>query len=248
MQPALGLYHEQQRPDRDDYIIINCENVWDSSDGSPAVCGPDWCSGYGCNFYKLDPSVADWSGPYDSLSLMHYSPYEFAKSSGPAIEARPGVPTPQPHEFPTILDANRVCELYADQCTGVCGNGILEPGEDCDDGNNFDGDGCSANCKTQRSCDVNTCEPWRADSCHITTSCTALGGATQNGQFNHMCACRHGYKASKDNDPSLQVRLPWAHQKNRVFVRAGFSCDVLCDDWQLGTESCKEVQEEPACY
>ena len=28
----------------------------------------------------------------------------------------------------------------------VCGNGILEDGEDCDDGNNVSGDGCSANC------------------------------------------------------------------------------------------------------
>ena len=27
-----------------------------------------------------------------------------------------------------------------------CGNGILDPGEQCDDGNNIDGDGCDANC------------------------------------------------------------------------------------------------------
>ncbi len=28
----------------------------------------------------------------------------------------------------------------------VCGNGSVEPGEDCDDGNTSDGDGCSADC------------------------------------------------------------------------------------------------------
>jgi cysteine-rich repeat protein len=28
----------------------------------------------------------------------------------------------------------------------VCGNGVMEPGEECDDGNQFDGDGCSAFC------------------------------------------------------------------------------------------------------
>src|SRR5262249_22199241 len=28
----------------------------------------------------------------------------------------------------------------------VCGNGLLEPGEQCDDGNTVDGDGCSAAC------------------------------------------------------------------------------------------------------
>lgn len=179
---------------------------------------------------------------------MHYSPYEFAKSSGPAIEARPGVPTPQPHAFPTALDAKRVCELYPDQCTGVCGNGIVEPGEDCDDGNNLDGDGCAANCKEQAPCGVDYCDPWTANSCHITTSCTALGGATHGGQFKHLCACRHGYKASSANDSSVQVRLPWSEQGGRVFVKAGVACDTLCDDWQLGKDGCKEVTEEAVCY
>jgi uncharacterized repeat protein (TIGR01451 family) len=33
-------------------------------------------------------------------------------------------------------------------CDGApeCGDGVLDPGEECDDGNNVDGDGCSANC------------------------------------------------------------------------------------------------------
>ncbi len=33
--------------------------------------------------------------------------------------------------------------------TSICGNGKLEPGEVCDDGGKKDGDGCSANCRTQ---------------------------------------------------------------------------------------------------
>jgi TonB family protein len=31
----------------------------------------------------------------------------------------------------------------------VCGNGSLEVGEQCDDGNTLDGDGCSASCRTE---------------------------------------------------------------------------------------------------
>ena len=31
----------------------------------------------------------------------------------------------------------------------VCGNGVLDPGEECDDGNNTDGDGCSAECQDE---------------------------------------------------------------------------------------------------
>ena len=32
------------------------------------------------------------------------------------------------------------------ECSGVCGNGVLTPGEQCDDGNQVDGDGCAADC------------------------------------------------------------------------------------------------------
>lgn len=32
---------------------------------------------------------------------------------------------------------------------GVCGNGNVDAGEECDDGNNFGGDGCAANCTTE---------------------------------------------------------------------------------------------------
>jgi MYXO-CTERM domain-containing protein len=31
----------------------------------------------------------------------------------------------------------------------VCGNGTLEDGESCDDGNTVDGDGCSSTCETE---------------------------------------------------------------------------------------------------
>jgi cysteine-rich repeat protein len=36
-------------------------------------------------------------------------------------------------------------------CEGqpFCGDGILDPGEECDDGNNEDGDGCSSSCEVE---------------------------------------------------------------------------------------------------
>ncbi|CAG9323067.1 unnamed protein product [Blepharisma stoltei] len=38
--------------------------------------------------------------------------------------------------------------------TTVCGNGIVENGEECDDGNTENGDGCSSRCKTESNGDV----------------------------------------------------------------------------------------------
>jgi fibro-slime domain-containing protein len=43
-------------------------------------------------------------------------------------------------------------------CTSMCGNGNTEPGEDCDDGNQSSGDGCSKDCKVEDGfrCDIQT--------------------------------------------------------------------------------------------
>jgi cysteine-rich repeat protein len=37
----------------------------------------------------------------------------------------------------------------AQRCTAICGNGIIEQSEQCDDGNTIGGDGCSSNCTNE---------------------------------------------------------------------------------------------------
>ncbi|MBI4135324.1 DUF4215 domain-containing protein [Candidatus Uhrbacteria bacterium] len=44
-----------------------------------------------------------------------------------------------------------------------CGNGIVDPGEDCDDGNNQDGDGCSSQCLNEGSNYAMQCGNGRLD-------------------------------------------------------------------------------------
>lgn len=48
-------------------------------------------------------------------------------------------------------------------CGGFCGDGTLDPGEECDDGNNVDGDGCSADCTVERGDDGCTPGFWKQD-------------------------------------------------------------------------------------
>jgi cysteine-rich repeat protein len=45
--------------------------------------------------------------------------------------------------------------LFAAGCgSSVCGNGVLESGEQCDDGNLIDGDGCSSTCRAEATIDT----------------------------------------------------------------------------------------------
>ncbi|CAL1283063.1 unnamed protein product [Larinioides sclopetarius] len=61
---AVGLYHEQQRSDRDTYITVNMGNV---------------LRGYESNFNKIPLSRELRYTSYDCDSIMHYGEYAFSK-------------------------------------------------------------------------------------------------------------------------------------------------------------------------
>lgn len=68
---AVGFMHEQNRPDRDDWVQINYENIR---------------SGAEDNFQKLSSYYATtFNIPYDYNSVMHYNAYSFSKSGEATI-------------------------------------------------------------------------------------------------------------------------------------------------------------------
>jgi hypothetical protein len=143
------------------------------------------------------------------------------------------------------------CEIIheCNDCS-VCGNGIVETGEECDDGPNGSAT-CSSTChyiQVTSDC-IDTCDPNpNFNECDITTSCIALEGGSAANEGKHYCACRHGFRAPMEVD---QMRLPWyspISQEGRVFVTPGQACNVLCNEWELGKDGCKEIEERPLCY
>ena len=65
---ALGMWHEQSRPDRDDYVHVIFNNIQE---------------GYRFAFQKRNSFHIDYHGEgYDYGSIMHYSLSAFSKSSG----------------------------------------------------------------------------------------------------------------------------------------------------------------------
>ncbi|XP_021377453.1 zinc metalloproteinase nas-13-like [Mizuhopecten yessoensis] len=72
---ALGLFHEQSRPDRDSFVKINSNNIR---------------SGMENNFQKFSRRTINSRGiPYDYMSIMHYSNRAFSKDGTYTIEPIP---------------------------------------------------------------------------------------------------------------------------------------------------------------
>ena len=67
---ALGFWHEQSRPDRDDHVIANWENIRDGKE---------------INFQKQSEKIDSLGAPYDYDSVMHYSSLDFSSNGAPTI-------------------------------------------------------------------------------------------------------------------------------------------------------------------
>jgi astacin len=67
---AIGLFHEHTRPDRENFISINWDNIVDNKE---------------FNFEVLTGGV-DLLGDYDYGSIMHYGEYFFSSNGSPTIE------------------------------------------------------------------------------------------------------------------------------------------------------------------
>jgi len=76
---ALGLWHEQSRPDRGQFITVNYANIRNT-------CGSDGISSCAYNF---DIRAAAMQGEYDFDSVMHYGPYAFSSNDQPTIVCLP---------------------------------------------------------------------------------------------------------------------------------------------------------------
>ncbi len=71
---ALGFAHEHQRPDRDDYVDINLDNIRPNRVGA----------------FNILNSIDSLEVPYDYNSVMHYGEYSFSKNDLPTIVPKNG--------------------------------------------------------------------------------------------------------------------------------------------------------------
>ncbi len=171
----------------------------------------------------------------------------------------------------TPLADNTPCNNNTGYCksgvcaTGVCGNSQVEPGEDCDDGNTVETDGCTSQCKF--SCtvagdcgDSNVCTQ---DTCDTTTHMCANPADT--GQNGNNCTvgsvsgkCDNGVCKSA-NCGNSTVDSGEQCDKGSANGTAGSGCTASCqyecnanadcsdNNVCTGTETCKTVTGGKAC-
>ena len=95
----------------------------------------------------------------------------------------------------TMDDVCVVAYRQGEAPAGVCGDGTVDAGEECDDGNNTGGDGCSANCTTE---DGNTIDPTETEPTEETGELKII----ENG-----CGCRTVGDDDSDTNAPLAALL-----------------------------------------
>ena len=94
---SLGISHTQTRPDRDQYIKINMENVQ-----------PDRQQWFKKRSFRGEEGL-----PYDLASVMHYESYAFTKNDKPTIEVLdPALKSLLSHKGLSEGDINLLKKLY----------------------------------------------------------------------------------------------------------------------------------------
>ncbi|XP_066027193.1 zinc metalloproteinase nas-14 [Pocillopora verrucosa] len=133
---ALGFYHEQSRPDRDNFVTINWQNIQ---------------NGLAYAFNKYPRSTIDSLGTqYDYRSVMHYESYAFSRNRRPTIVAKKQGVTLSNRNGPTEIDVKQMNLLY--KCSDVGGDGG-------GGGGGGDGGGGGVDCKDKNS----NCSHWKSE-------------------------------------------------------------------------------------
>ncbi|XP_052069030.1 uncharacterized protein LOC127708227 [Mytilus californianus] len=111
---TLGFWHEHTRPDRDQYIKVNYDNVM---------------QGHYYDYNKMDPTETGQNDKkYDYYSIMHYSTRTFAKDrQKPTFEPTQHVKMPDigQRKYLSDIDIKGIRQLYQCGTPKVCGKPVL---------------------------------------------------------------------------------------------------------------------------
>lgn len=186
---ALGRWHEQSRPDRDQFISVNTDNMKDGVSG---------------NFLKLSTNQVTTQGvPYDFGSIMHYSAYAFSRNGRPtivpkdrsislsALGQRDGLSTEDLEHINTLYCSDAPTSSWSNwgswsACSRTCNGGTRSRLRTCVGGSNCQGSNIQEEPCNRQSCPqvVPRWSQWGSWS-----GCSATCGG---GRQSRSRQCRNG--------------------------------------------------------
>ncbi|MFP6665302.1 MAG: DUF4215 domain-containing protein, partial [Deltaproteobacteria bacterium] len=111
-----------------------------------------------------------------------------------------------------------ICACAADQCSFNCGDGNLDTAEECDDGGNVDGDGCSALCALEGP----VCSNGETESDELTTE-TCDDGNTDDGD-GCSSRCQTEVAQSKDQQKCINTMNAFALKVAKLQGKESLAC------------------------
>jgi len=179
-------------------LAYNCPSGYVCQDGAckpaPAVCGdrvvqaPEECDGYG--MVRACTDAYGRPGMQECTGECKYSPCGVEARCGDNVidlgeecdgtELR-GLTCGELGFSYGVLSCFPNCVLDTSKCVRVaCGNGVLDQREQCDDGNNINGDGCDQYCMLETVRETDTCtflNAWHNNFCYY-DSTTNVGNCS----------------------------------------------------------------------
>jgi cysteine-rich repeat protein len=130
---------------------------WDFGDSTPAAAGYSVTHFYSAaDTYAVTLTVSDGLLSRSRTALVNVAPALTPTPTLTATGTSTPAATPTPTDTPMPTDTATATGTATDTPSptptvtpSLCGNGVHETAEECDDGNTEDGDGCSATCRLE---------------------------------------------------------------------------------------------------
>ena len=133
-------------------VTASTWQTWNTLDN--AAAGNWWFSGAPGNLVCPQADPCTWS------EVLAAFPDAGVRASIGVLQFKAGGPLPvglntSVDDFRINIPTQQSCDIFDYEYVAVCGDGIINGEETCDDGNDQDGDGCSANCAIEQA----VCDP-----------------------------------------------------------------------------------------
>jgi hypothetical protein len=238
---ALGIFHEQARPDRDNYININWENIQDGRDYN----------------FKTKMSTETLGNEYDYGSVMHYGKTFFSKNGKATIESKNGAAIGQRSgaDNQDIIDI-RLLYQCASGARTLSAYNSYRCTDDCKCWQGQTGcNGSSNACQGNLVCSNNQCVNNGGNS----SGNSGNPNTPKSLKFNGGAKCLSVNRADRNRDiafwdcNSNNKNQQWTYNQNMKRIESNIIGEDLCLNWMGGrnivnAERCRDDRRNQKWY